>query len=76
MDAVRPRCPRMTRAANGNLPQAVHKQIARLMQIHQQTHPKRLGARWNITDEYVRKIWTEMPASEQADLEDVLGILR
>jgi hypothetical protein len=66
----------VTKAANGNLPHVAHQQIARLMQIHQQTHPKRLGARWNITDEYVRKIWSEMPAGEQAELEDVLGLLR
>ena len=66
----------MTRAANGNLTAAAHRQIARLMQIHQQTHPKRIGARWNITDEYVRKIWSDLPVSEQAQLEDVLGVLR
>jgi hypothetical protein len=66
----------MTRAANGNLSETEHRKIARLMQIHQQTHPKRLGVRWNITDEYVRKIWSDLPISEQAQLEDVLGVLR
>jgi hypothetical protein len=66
----------MTRAANGHLPQDAHRQIARLMQIHQQTHPARLATRWNLSTERIRQIWTELPACEQADLEDVLGILR
>jgi|HubBroStandDraft_5_1064220.scaffolds.fasta_scaffold21057_2 hypothetical protein len=66
----------MTRAANGNLPQSVHRQIARLMQLHQQTHPERIGKRFNVTGEYVRRIWTNLPADEQAELDDILGWLR
>lgn len=66
----------MSKPGNGDLSHTAHRQIARLMQIHQQTHPTRLGVRFNITDDYVRKIWSQIPASEQAALEDVLGILR
>ena len=66
----------MTKAANGNLPAHVHRQIARLMQLHQETHPDRIGRRWNVTGEYVRRIWSNLPASEQADIDDVIGMLR
>ena len=66
----------MTKAAHGLLPQAGHRQIARLMQLHQQTHPQRIAARWNITAERVRQIWTELPHADQAALEDVLEVLR
>ena len=66
----------MTKAANGELSQSVHRQIARLVQIHHATHPKRLGDRFHITDDYVRKIWSELPVCDQAELEDVLGLLR
>lgn len=65
----------MTRAANGNLHPSVHRQIAKLMQLHQETHPERIGRRWGVTGEYVRRIWTNLPAEEQAQLEDVLAIL-
>lgn len=66
----------MTRAATGNLPAAEHRKIARLMQLHQQTHPERIARRWNITEEYVRRIWSKLPTDEQAALDDVIGILR
>jgi hypothetical protein len=66
----------VTRAANGNLPELAHKQIARLMQLHEQTHPERIGRRYNITGDYVRKIWSQMPTADQAELEDILGYLR
>ena len=60
---------------NGNLSHDAHKQIARLMQLHQQTHPQRIADRWKVTSERVRQIWTEMPREEQAELQDVLVIL-
>jgi hypothetical protein len=66
----------MTRAANGKLPAADHRKIARLMQLHQETHPERIGQRFSVTGEYVRRIWTNLPADDQADLEDVIGLLR
>ena len=65
----------MTKASASNLPASEHKRIAKLMQLHQETHPERIGRRWGVTGEYVRRIWTKLPAEEQAKLEDVLAIL-
>lgn len=66
----------MTRAAKRELPFSAQRQMARLMQLHQQTHPERIGKRFDVTGEYVRRVWSNLPADEQAALDEVLLLLK
>jgi hypothetical protein len=66
----------MSRAANGCLQPDDHRRIARLMQLHKQTHPDRIGQAFHVTGEYVRQIWSDLPQSDQAEIDDVIGMLR
>jgi hypothetical protein len=50
--------------------------MARLMQVHQETHPRRLAQKFGVSREYVYKVWTDIPADEQAEIEHAIQALR
>jgi hypothetical protein len=46
--------------------------MARLLQLHKQTHPHRIAARYGVTDEYVRQLWVGYQPHEMAPLDESL----
>lgn len=57
---------------NGDLSQADQARIARLVQLHHETHPDRIAKRFNISGDYAQRIWSRLPAHEQSSLSEAL----
>lgn len=57
------------------MPEQYLKQMARLLQLHKQTHPQRIAARYGVTDEYVRQLWVGYQPHEMAPLDESLETL-
>ncbi len=60
---------------NGHLSQEDQGRVARLIQLHQETHPDRIAKRFNISGDYARRIWSKLPAHEQSSLSEALHAL-
>ena len=54
------------------LPQAYLRQIARFLQVYNDTRPLRIAARYGVSDEYVRQLWVRFHAHEMAPLGEAL----
>ena len=65
----------MTLKGHSQLPGDAHKVMARLMQLHLQTHPKKIGATFGVHAQYVRSRWRMMPLQEMASLAEALATL-
>jgi len=50
--------------------------MARLFQLHHDTHPKRIAVKFGVTDQYVRQVWRQMPAEDMAPLDEAISILK
>jgi hypothetical protein len=48
-------------------PMKVRLTIARLMQLHYDTHPKRIAAMIGLSAPYCRRLWREMDMAEWPD---------
>ena len=46
--------------------------MARLMQLHYQTHPDRIGRKFKVGGKYVGQVWRQMVGDEMATLEEAL----
>jgi len=51
------------------------RQMARLHQLHQDTHPERVARAFGVTGYYVRKCWADLQG-EMAPTDDALQALR
>lgn len=65
----------MTRRSHHPLPKQTLKLMARLVQVHFDTHPERLARRFGVTAGYVRQQWRSYLIGEMADLRDALNEL-
>jgi hypothetical protein len=65
----------MTAAGKHPIDPRARNKIARLMQIHKDTHPDRIGRRFGVTGEYVRRLWTQLGREEQAPIDEALSAL-
>jgi hypothetical protein len=61
----------MTLKGKKQLPKAVHRMMARLLQTHFETDPRRIAHRFGVCPEYVRQTWREMPADEMSLISEV-----
>ena len=50
----------MTRKAHKSTPMNIRVTIARLMQLHYDTHPARISATVGLTPPYLRRLWREI----------------
>jgi hypothetical protein len=66
----------MTRPGAHNLGSAVLRRIARLMQLHHDTHPDRIGQRFGVTATYVRQVWGRFTLNEMAPCHEAIEALR
>ena len=64
----------MCRPGCSPLPTAYLRQMARLLQIHKQTHPKRIAQRYGVSDEFVRELWSKYSLEEMAPLSEALEV--
>lgn len=65
----------MTVKGHSELPKSAHRLMARLMELHLRTHPKRVGAKFGVNAKYVRQLWCSMSVQEMASLNDALSEL-
>lgn len=65
----------MTRRGETSTPVALRRQIARLMQIHNETHPVRIARRVGLSAQYVRRLWREMPLDSMPPETDALPMI-
>lgn len=66
----------MTRPSKKELTPQDHQQIARLMYLHMETDPARIGRLWGISAKYVRRLWAQHLLWETAPAEQALSELR
>lgn len=52
------------------------KQMARLLQLHYETHPLRIAERLGVTRQYVTRVWSETPPEEMAPVDESLRALK
>lgn len=64
----------MCREGQSPLPQKYLKQMARLLQVHKETHEDCIGRRFGVTGEYVRQVWNRMHKHEMASMEEALEV--
>ena len=55
----------MTLRATRPLPPADRSLIAALVQLHQETHPAKIGSRFGISARHVRRLWTQISPCER-----------
>jgi len=53
----------------------VRKKIGRLIQLHQDTHPDRIGRRFGVTGEWCRQLWSRMQPDEMAPTQEAIAAL-
>ena len=58
----------MTLKGHAQLTKADHKRMARMLQLHFETDPRRIARRWGVSVSCVRKAWRELPVDEMAPL--------
>jgi len=63
----------MTRLGHTELSKDMQQKLARLMQLHRLTHPKRIAPLFGVGAQYMRQLWREQ---EMAPLKDVLELLK
>lgn len=66
----------MTTKGKKELSQEEHQQIARLMYLHMETHPARVGRLFGVGPKYVRQLWQAHMLWETARPEEALVELR
>lgn len=66
----------MTRRSHHPLPKQTLKLVARLVQVHFDTHPERLARRFGLSPSYVRQLWRSYLHNEMAPLDDALVSLK
>ena len=62
----------MTLKGHAQLTKADHRRIARLLQLHFETHPSRIGKLWGVSASGVRKVWRELAVEEMGPLTETL----
>jgi hypothetical protein len=65
----------MTRLHCSPLPTETRLGIARLVQLHHDTHPERLADKFGLSGSYVRQLWSNTPKEHWPDLDDALDLL-
>lgn len=65
----------MTMRGHSPLHPSKPKQMARLLQLHAETHPRRVAERFGVTERYVRKVWSRFATDEMAPLSEALEAL-
>lgn len=48
------------------------RRMARMMQLHLETHPERLARHFGVSVSYVRQQWRTMDTKEMASLREIL----
>lgn len=54
------------------MPKQTLKLMARLVQIHADTHPERLARRFGVTAGYIRQQWRQYLQHEMASIQEAL----
>ena len=62
----------MCKKGHSPMPETYLRQMARLLQLHKELHPERIGRRYGVTDEYVRQLWVRYQPHEMAPLSEAL----
>lgn len=65
----------MTLPGHHPLDDKVLRRMARMVQLHLETHPERVARRFGVSVSYVRQQWRTMDVKEMASLRDVLDDL-
>lgn len=65
----------MTRRSHTPLPKQTLKVVARLVQVHFDTHPERIARRFGLSQSYVRQLWREHLIGEMAALREAISEL-
>jgi hypothetical protein len=65
----------MCRPGQSPLPRVYLRQMARLMQVHKDTHPERIARRFGVTEEVVRQLSEKYQPQELAPLPEALEVL-
>ncbi len=66
----------MTRPLHHPLGKDVLRLMARLMQLHVETHPERVARVFGVTGRYIRQQWHAHAVSEMATTQEALKMLR
>lgn len=66
----------MTRPGCHPIDPDVERMAARLIQLHQDTRPRRIGKLLKLTPSDVRKIWGRTQPQDMANLAEALSVLR
>lgn len=56
------------------VPARIRLAIARLMEIHAETHPKRIAARFGLSAEYCKRLWAQTERKEWPDNRIALAV--
>ena len=57
------------------MPEHYLRQMARLLQLHKETHEDCIGRRYGVTGEYVRQVWARTLKHEMAPLTESLQVM-
>jgi hypothetical protein len=66
----------MTVKGKPQLPKTIHRLMARLLQLHLETDPVRIGRRFGVSAGYVRQMWRETQVDEMPTLAEAIEALR
>lgn len=64
----------MTRPGHSPIDDDTERRVARLVQLHVETHPSRIAEATGLTPGYVRKLWMRLGITEMASVGDVLTL--
>lgn len=62
----------MTKLGHPQLEKKMQQRMARLVQLHMQTHPRRVAAHFGVSPGYVRRLWRERPLDQMSTLREAL----
>ena len=60
----------MTQKGHCNLTKREHRYMARLLQLHFETDPRRIARRWGVSVSCVRKAWREFSLNEMGSAKE------
>lgn len=66
----------MTRPGSHPIDTDTERLAARLVQLHIDTHPRKIGQLLKLSPGYVRKLWSRTEAGDMANLTEALSVLR
>jgi len=65
----------MTRPGHHPIGKEAERRIARLMQLHVETHPKRVAQKVGLSAKHIRRLWGKFEVRDMPPAEEALEIL-